>query len=174
MERVISQNASSITRQHTKFQNFLFLLISACNTHWMFWEKYHRRKDQQYIDDAAVLPIHHHLPLHQYCLSARQWMKSDQKQRDLCERAWRAWQMCREKAFQRIHNKCTASFALRETYIILVNSTHRLEFWDFSLTLSFNHYQCLQFLVARKLLPILVDDHKIIEKFRLEGTLGGL
>lgn len=100
--------------------------------------------------------------------------KSDQKESDLCEGKWRTWQTCREKTFQRIHNECTVSLALRETYVILVNSTHRLEFVDFPLTLNFNHYQRLQFLVARKLLSILVDDHKIIGKFRLERTLGGL
>lgn len=87
---------------------------------------------------------------------------------------WRGMKSMTDMQRKRIHNECTVSLALREIYIILVNSTHRLEFWDFSLTLSFIHYQWLQFLVARKLLPILVDDHKITGKFRLEGTLGGL
>lgn len=102
------------------------------------------------------------------------WNQIRNRESYLYEGEWRAWHMCRENTFQRIHKERTVSFALREAYIILVNSTHRLELWDFSPTLSFNHYQCLQFLVARKLLPILVDDHKIIGKCRLEGTLGGL
>lgn len=173
MEWVTSQCTSSISRRYTKFRTFCsFSFQHVPPIEWF------GRNISEGRTSSILMMMQCYLSITTYSyinfLSISQSIDEIRSEIERDRSMWRGMKSMIDMQRQRIHKECTVSLGLRETYIILVNSTHRLEFWDFSLTLSFSHYQCLQFLVARKLLPILVDDHKIIGKFRLEGTLGGL